>query len=109
MIEPSKVELEILKVSKYKGRLVTMYFRIHSCSTTQPHTHIPYEWIHGSIRLDMTRMFSATFQRWFDLTYNEADHLYQFYYQGKQYDVVDEIIHAASRINTEHFLLDKIP
>jgi hypothetical protein len=105
------MDIEILKISKYKGRLVTMYYRIRRKQDAPEHNTISHEWMHGSIRLDMTRIFSAVFQKWYDLRYDASSHEYRFDVteQDKNYVVVDEVVQEVERINTEYLLLGKEP
>jgi len=110
-MSPNSMVLEVTKISKYKGKYITMYFKIRRHQDALPHNHVPYEWISGAIRLDMTRIFSATFQRWYDLRYDQETKLYMFNRTGmdKDYEVVEEIVEAVDKINTELFLLDCKP
>lgn len=109
MSSPNSLQIEVTKVSKHKGKPVTMFFRIRRDEDAREHPHIPKSWIHGAIRLDMTKIFSASFQKWHKLRYDESEQQYTFKHLGGEFSVTGEVIAQADKINTEHFLLNRIP
>lgn len=102
------IELEITKISRYKGKPISMYYKIRAKEGTRGnYVDESYEWQHGSIRLDLTSMYSAALRTRFTLKLN-VDGRYEFE-RGVYgtYQVLDELIEAANRVTTEYYLLGK--
>src|ERR1035437_2511513 len=100
----NNVELEVLKINRYKGKPISMSFRIRCTIASARYLNISPTWTEGIIRLDMTRIFSAVFQEWHKLSYDEEEKLYKFNRSkvDKNYSVVEELAAAVDKFNTEH-------
>ena len=105
----NSVLFEILKVTKYRGKPYTLHYRVRKQPTAPPHSNIPYEWIEGRIRLDMSKIFSASFQGWHDLEFDEERREYRFDLSKDRrgYCVIEEIVLAVEKFNFEYHLLGK--
>jgi hypothetical protein len=103
----SEVEIKILKISKYRGKPVVLHFSIRSISRKS--MHIPVEWVKGRIKLNMSRIFSASFQKWFKIEYDLTDKRYQFGHQGEMYQLHEDVVNLIDNINTNYALFGILP
>ena len=106
MSDNNGIELKVLKVTRYKGKLISLHYKIRSDSVSSVNYDIPYTWAKGSIRLDMTKIFSATFQKTYRLRYDEETHAYIFMtYKKEKCCVIEDIVRLVEKVNTDYYLL----
>ena len=98
------IEVETVKVSKYKNKPIRLYYRIRS-DTGRDYLGASPNWSYGSIRLDLTEFYSATFKASFKLSWKEDKAVFTHHVNG-ELEVCDEIVELANRITTEHYLLE---
>lgn len=69
-------------------------------------SHVPNHWVIGKVKLDKSKIWSASFKKEFDVEYDDVRNAYYFYdHSFKRYRIVDKVMAMVDYVILEKFLL----